>query len=143
MHQGIQDLIYLAAFQLDKGESVGHTLTEVDIPGTRLGDALRFSETGEDVSLDADLAIQLMYAAPHRPSPLLRSLAFVPCTAPFSAVYQRHSPGVTGHRRSSSARRTKRSTPICSEQWPYDRLASASCKLDTAQPPFTPAPSPD
>ncbi len=59
---GVAHLLYLAAFQLAEGESVGRALPELDIPPTRLGDALRFSDDGEQVSLDPALAVELMYA---------------------------------------------------------------------------------
>ncbi|HEX2810916.1 MAG TPA: alpha/beta fold hydrolase, partial [Kineosporiaceae bacterium] len=42
-HPTVTHLAYLAAFQLADGESVGRTLPGLDIPPTRLGDALRFS----------------------------------------------------------------------------------------------------
>lgn len=61
-HRQVRQLLYLAAFQLTDGESVGRTLPELDVPATRLGDALRFSENGDEVSLDATLAGELMYA---------------------------------------------------------------------------------
>lgn len=59
-HPLVRQLIYLAAFQLDAGESVGRTLPELDLPGTRLGEAMRF--VGDEVSLDPTLAAELMYA---------------------------------------------------------------------------------
>jgi pimeloyl-ACP methyl ester carboxylesterase len=60
-HPQVQRLIYLAAFQLDEGESVGRTLPDLDLPPTRLNDALRFSESGDEVSLDPALATELAY----------------------------------------------------------------------------------
>jgi pimeloyl-ACP methyl ester carboxylesterase len=60
-HAGVAHLVYLAAFQLAEGESVGRTLPEVDVPPTRLRDALRFSEDTDEVSLDPALAGELLY----------------------------------------------------------------------------------
>jgi hypothetical protein len=54
--------VYLAAFQLAEGESVGRTLPDLDIPATRLGAALRFMQDGDQVSLDPVLAREIMYA---------------------------------------------------------------------------------
>ncbi len=62
VHPHVSQLLYLAAFQLDAGESVGRTLPDLDIPGTRLGEALRFSDTDNRVELDPELAVEVMYA---------------------------------------------------------------------------------
>jgi pimeloyl-ACP methyl ester carboxylesterase len=62
VHPRVRHLVYLAAFQLDEGESIGRTLPELDFPRTRLSDAIRFSETSDEVSLDKDLAVAAMYA---------------------------------------------------------------------------------
>jgi pimeloyl-ACP methyl ester carboxylesterase len=58
-HPNVAHLVYLAAFQLAEGESVGRTLPDLEIPPTRLGDALRFR--GDEVSIDADLAMEILY----------------------------------------------------------------------------------
>jgi pimeloyl-ACP methyl ester carboxylesterase len=58
-HPLVTELVYLAAFQLAEGESVGRTLPDEAIPATRLGDALRFD--GDLVGLDPELAVELMY----------------------------------------------------------------------------------
>jgi pimeloyl-ACP methyl ester carboxylesterase len=60
-HPQVQQLIYLAAFQLDEGESVGRTLPDLDLPPTRLNDALRFSESGDEISVDPALVTELAY----------------------------------------------------------------------------------
>lgn len=62
VHPRVSQLLYLAAFQLDTGESVGRTLPDLDIPATRLGEALRFSEIDDSVELDPQLAVEVMYA---------------------------------------------------------------------------------
>jgi pimeloyl-ACP methyl ester carboxylesterase len=62
VHPRVSQLLYLAAFQLDTGESVGRTLPDLDIPGTRLGEALRFSGIDDSVELDPKLAAEVMYA---------------------------------------------------------------------------------
>jgi pimeloyl-ACP methyl ester carboxylesterase len=61
-HPNVAHLLYLAAFQLAEGESVGRTLPEREIPPTGLGAALRFSDDGEWVSLDPAQAVDLLYA---------------------------------------------------------------------------------
>jgi pimeloyl-ACP methyl ester carboxylesterase len=62
VHRNVRHLVYLAAFQLADGESVGRTRPDLALPATRLGDALRFSDSGDEVSLDRALAAELMYA---------------------------------------------------------------------------------
>ena len=61
VHRHVAHLLYVAAFQLAEGESVGRTLPELALPPTRLGDAMRFSADGEDVTLEEGLAAELMY----------------------------------------------------------------------------------
>ncbi|SDN70801.1 alpha/beta fold hydrolase [Geodermatophilus sp. DSM 45219] len=58
VHPLVRELVYLAAFQLDEGESVGRTRF-ADLPDTRLGEALRVS--GDEVALDPVLGLQLLY----------------------------------------------------------------------------------
>lgn len=58
VHPLVRELVYLAAFQLDEGESVGRTRF-ADLPDTRLGEALRVS--GDQVALDPVLGPQLLY----------------------------------------------------------------------------------
>jgi pimeloyl-ACP methyl ester carboxylesterase len=60
-HPRVVHLLYLAAFQLAEGESVGRTQPHRDFAPTRLGDAFRFAEDGELVSLDPARAPSLMY----------------------------------------------------------------------------------
>jgi pimeloyl-ACP methyl ester carboxylesterase len=60
-HPQVRHLVYLAAFQLAEGESVGRTLPNLDVPVTRLGEALVFSDAGDEVSLDPVLAAELFY----------------------------------------------------------------------------------
>lgn len=62
MHRHAAHLLYLAAYQLAEGESVGRTFPERDIPPTRLREALRYSDDGQQVSLDPVLAQELMFA---------------------------------------------------------------------------------
>ena len=61
-HPRVRHLLYLAAFALAEGESVGRALPERDIPPTGLGAALRFSADGQEVSVDPALAVDLFYA---------------------------------------------------------------------------------
>jgi pimeloyl-ACP methyl ester carboxylesterase len=62
MHTSVKQLVYLAAFQLAEGESVGRTLPDLQIPATRLSEALRFSDASDEVCLDRTLAAELMYS---------------------------------------------------------------------------------
>jgi pimeloyl-ACP methyl ester carboxylesterase len=59
-HQHVKHLLYLAAFQLAEGESVGHTLPDLGVLPTRLGDALRFHDD-DTVTLDPTLAAECLY----------------------------------------------------------------------------------
>jgi pimeloyl-ACP methyl ester carboxylesterase len=58
-HPLVRELVYLAAFQLEDGESVSRTLPQEHHPETRLGDAMRVS--GDEVGLDPDLGLRLLY----------------------------------------------------------------------------------
>jgi pimeloyl-ACP methyl ester carboxylesterase len=60
-HPHVRRLVYLAAFQLDAGESIGRAVPAEAIAPTRLGDALRFSNDGNSVSIDSDLARDVLY----------------------------------------------------------------------------------
>lgn len=60
-HPDVRRLVYLAAFQLDDGESVNRALPERAIPPTRLREALRFSADGTRISLDPELGRELLY----------------------------------------------------------------------------------
>jgi len=61
-HPHVRHLLYLAAFALAEGESVGRVLPDRDIPPTGLGDALRFAADGQQVSVDPALATDLFYS---------------------------------------------------------------------------------
>jgi pimeloyl-ACP methyl ester carboxylesterase len=58
-HPLVRELVYLAAFQLDEGESVSRTGPGRDLPDTRLGEAMRVD--GDDVALDPELGAELLY----------------------------------------------------------------------------------
>ena len=58
-HPLVRELVYLAAYQLDEGESVSRPGAVRELPDTRLGEAMRVSD-GE-VALDPDLGRQLLY----------------------------------------------------------------------------------
>ena len=60
-HPGVVHLLYLAAFQLAEGESVGRPLPERDFVPTRLVDAFRFSEDRQLISLDPAKAAGVMF----------------------------------------------------------------------------------
>jgi pimeloyl-ACP methyl ester carboxylesterase len=55
----VRELVYLAAFQLDDGESVSRTLPELDLPQTRLSEAMRIG--GDEIGLDPELGLCLLY----------------------------------------------------------------------------------
>lgn len=58
-HPLVRELVYVAAFQLDDGESVSRTRPGKDLPDTRLGDAMRV--IGDEVHLDPVLGSHLVY----------------------------------------------------------------------------------
>jgi pimeloyl-ACP methyl ester carboxylesterase len=59
-HPLVRELVYLAAFQLDEGESISRTRPGRDLPDTRLPQALRI--TGDEVALDPELGPALLYS---------------------------------------------------------------------------------
>lgn len=59
-HPLVRELVYLAAFQLDEGESVSRTRPGRDLPDTRLPQAMRI--TGDDIGLDPELGPALLYS---------------------------------------------------------------------------------
>ena len=61
-HPHVRHLLYLAAFALAEGESVRRARPDLDIPPTGLGEALRFSADGMQVSVDPALATGVFYA---------------------------------------------------------------------------------
>ena len=93
-HPHVAHLLYLAAFQLAEGESVGRTLPERDIPPTGLGDALRFSGDGEQVSIDPALATGLFYAD----APAIAAAAAVARLRPVARAVFRGVPATIGWR---------------------------------------------
>ncbi|MGY1620784.1 alpha/beta fold hydrolase [Geodermatophilus sp. SYSU D00965] len=58
-HPLVRELVYVAAFQLDDGESVSRTRAGQGLPDTRLADAMRVS--GDEVGLDRSLGRHLLY----------------------------------------------------------------------------------
>jgi pimeloyl-ACP methyl ester carboxylesterase len=58
-HPLVRELLYVAAFQLDEGESVSRTRTGEALPDTRLAEAMRV--TGDEVGLDPQLGRELLY----------------------------------------------------------------------------------
>jgi pimeloyl-ACP methyl ester carboxylesterase len=59
VHPAVRRLVYLAAFQLDAGESVNRVLPDRNLPETRLGEALLVH--GDLVELAPRLGAELMY----------------------------------------------------------------------------------
>jgi pimeloyl-ACP methyl ester carboxylesterase len=57
----VSRLVYIAAFQLDAGESIARVLPGQPFPDTRLGSALRFSADGAQVDLDPVAAPEILY----------------------------------------------------------------------------------
>jgi pimeloyl-ACP methyl ester carboxylesterase len=60
-HPLVRELLYVAAFQLDTGESVGRTLPDLPMPQTRLGEALRFDDESDEVRVDPQLGAEVFY----------------------------------------------------------------------------------
>ena len=77
-HPQVRHLLYLAAFALAEGESVSRALPDRGIPPTGLGEALRFSGEGQQVSVDPALAVDLFYAD----APAVAAAAAVPRLRP-------------------------------------------------------------
>jgi len=57
----VGELVYLAAFALDTGESVSRTGPGRGLPDTRLGEAMRLDEPTGEVTLDPVLGRELLY----------------------------------------------------------------------------------
>jgi pimeloyl-ACP methyl ester carboxylesterase len=93
-HPHVRHLLYLAAFALAEGESVGRALPELDIPPTGLGAALRFSGDGQEVSVDPALATDLFYAD----APAVAAAAAVPRLRPVQRAVFRGVPATIGWR---------------------------------------------
>ncbi|MCU1655865.1 MAG: putative hydrolase [Pseudonocardiales bacterium] len=87
LHPAVSQLVYLAGFALDEGESVSRPLPHLGVPLTRLREALRFSDDGRAVTIDDESARELMYpqapagladAAIRRHRPVCRALFSTP-----------------------------------------------------------------
>ncbi|MGV8875150.1 MAG: alpha/beta fold hydrolase [Rhodococcus sp. (in: high G+C Gram-positive bacteria)] len=61
-HTLARRLLYVAAYQLDTGESVGRALTERTLPISDLGSALRVDRVRNTVALDPVLGPSLLYS---------------------------------------------------------------------------------
>ncbi|WP_158579934.1 alpha/beta fold hydrolase [Geodermatophilus marinus] len=61
VHPAVRELVYLAAFCLDEGESVSRVLPGEEHPETRLGEALRVDRERGEVALDPELGPALLY----------------------------------------------------------------------------------
>jgi pimeloyl-ACP methyl ester carboxylesterase len=57
----VRSLVYLAAFQLEAGESISRVRPDLAIAPTELGDALRFSDDRSLVSIDPAMARHILY----------------------------------------------------------------------------------
>jgi len=93
-HPHVTHLLYLAAFALAEGESVGRALPDRDIPATGLGEALRFSGDGQEVSVDPALAVDLFYAD----APAVAAAAAVARLRPVQRAVFRGVPAAIGWR---------------------------------------------
>jgi pimeloyl-ACP methyl ester carboxylesterase len=60
-HPAVRHLLYLAAFQLDEGESISRVLPDRAVPPTELASALTFSADGGQVGIDPRRAPELLY----------------------------------------------------------------------------------
>ena len=125
-HPQVTHLLYLAAFALAEGESVGRALPDRDIPPTGLGDALRFSADGQQVSVDPALADDLFYAD----APAVAAAAAVARLRPVHRSVFRGVPATIAWRRGPPptwcAPTTGPCTPTCSGPWPSARPTGAS-----------------
>ncbi|WP_216870456.1 alpha/beta fold hydrolase [Modestobacter excelsi] len=59
VHPLVRELVYVAAFQLDAGESVSRTRPGKGLPDTRLPEAMVVA--GDEVAIDPDLGPRLLY----------------------------------------------------------------------------------
>lgn len=57
----MRQLVYLAGFQLDGGESISHAVPDAGVAPTRLADAMRVSDDGTQVGIDGELARDLLF----------------------------------------------------------------------------------
>lgn len=73
-HSSVCRLVYIAAFQLEVGESISRVLPERGIAPTALGDALRFSDDGRLVSVDSSTAPELLYGEAALPDEVAAAL---------------------------------------------------------------------
>ncbi|WP_171057988.1 alpha/beta hydrolase [Modestobacter altitudinis] len=60
VHPLVRELVYVAAFQLDDGESVSRIRPGSDLPDTRLPEAMVVS--GDEVGIDPELGPRLLYS---------------------------------------------------------------------------------
>ena len=97
-HPHVTHLLYLAAFMVAEGESVGRALPDLDIPPTGLGEALRFSADGRQVSVDPALATGVFYAD----APADAAAAAVARLRPVHRSVFRGVPATIGWRRTPS-----------------------------------------
>jgi pimeloyl-ACP methyl ester carboxylesterase len=97
-HPRVVQLLYLAAFQLAEGESVGRTLPERDFAPTRLTDAFQFSEDGQLISLDPAKAAGVMFPD----APPDEAAAAIARLRPVHRAVFRGVPEVIGWRRTPS-----------------------------------------
>jgi pimeloyl-ACP methyl ester carboxylesterase len=97
-HPRVAHLLYLAAFQLAEGESVGRTLPERDFAPTRLADAFQFSEDGQLISLDPAKAAGVMFPD----APADEAAAAIARLRPVRRAVFRGVPEVIGWRRTPS-----------------------------------------
>jgi pimeloyl-ACP methyl ester carboxylesterase len=133
-HPLVRELVYVAAFQLDDGESVSRTRAGQGLPDTRLGEAMRVS--GDEVALDPSLGRSLLYgdapadvahAAVARLRPVHRAVfrgvpeAVAWRTVPSTYVVCTADEAVHPERQRAMARRATRT-----EEWPSGHSPAAS-----------------
>ncbi|WP_405181087.1 alpha/beta fold hydrolase [Nocardia sp. NBC_01377] len=64
-HPLVRELMYIAAYQLDSGESISRTLPDRGLPDSRIGEAMRLDTENGEVSLDPALGPGLLYSDAH------------------------------------------------------------------------------
>ncbi|MDP9461912.1 MAG: hypothetical protein M3Q22_17205 [Actinomycetota bacterium] len=87
----MRELVYLAAYQLENGESVSRPGPVAELPNTRLGEALRV--TADQVGLDPQLGARLLYGDASAEVAAAAAARLRPVGRPVFRACPRRSPG--------------------------------------------------
>lgn len=99
LHPAVRHLAYVAAMQLAEGESISRVLPELEIPPTRLAEALRFSPDGSTIDLDPVRGPDLVYGPDADPALVAGAL---PRLRPVARRVFRDVPGAAAWRQRPS-----------------------------------------